>query len=134
MSEFYEIDINMQDKACLVDTLVEMGYKPSVHEDAIQLYGYQGDKRSQKANIVIPRSQVGSASNDIGFENIDGNFVLRISEFDKKQTKRFNIDKLKQIYATKTITKVIKSSGRYSVKSSKVDKNGSNVINVVSFF
>ncbi len=44
-----------------------------VNEKATNLYGYQGDKREQVAEIIIRRKNVGSSSNDIGFkQNEDG--------------------------------------------------------------
>lgn len=60
--------------------------EPVVHKEAQQLEGYHGDKRAQRAHIVIPRAQAGSASNDIGFEKLaDGSIVAHISQYDSGQ-------------------------------------------------
>jgi hypothetical protein len=37
-----------------------------VHDEAVPLYGYQGDVRAQTAHIVIRRQHVGTAANGDG--------------------------------------------------------------------
>jgi hypothetical protein len=62
--------------------------KVEVHDQAQNLYGYQGDVRNQKANIIICRKHISSSANDIGFElQEDGTYAAHISDFDKG---RFN--------------------------------------------
>ena len=135
MSEFHVVEIQFKEKECLVKALEEMGYKPIVHKESVNLYGYQGDKRVQKAHIVIPKSQVGAASNDIGFERTSTGYIMHISEFDERQ-KRFNINKFKQIYASKVVQKNIngKWGKKFSLKSKKVDKHGNIRIVIRSKF
>jgi hypothetical protein len=101
-----------------------LGFRPEIHEEAVNLYGYQGDKREQKAHIVLPRSQVGGSSNDIGFERKeDGKLILHISEFDKRSTK-FNEGKFKQLYAKNKLLKKVKKSGKYHLKGQEVTADG----------
>lgn len=133
MSEFHTIDSEFIDKQCLMDSLAEMGYKPVDHEQSVQLYGYQGDQRTQRANIVIPRSQVGSASNDVGFEFVDGRYRTHISEFDQSMQK-FNLNKLKALYAEKVVEKTIRNSGQYSITSSHREQDGTKVLKISSFY
>lgn len=87
MSEFVQCETKMKDKKSIVEALVEMGFDEShieVHEEAQHLYGYRGDKREQKANIIIRRKHVGGSSNDIGFlKKEDGTYEAIISEFDR---------------------------------------------------
>jgi hypothetical protein len=112
--------------------LKEMGYTPQIHLDkAVNLYGYQGDKRSQKAHIVIPRSQVSSASNDLGWEIVNGKIVMHISEYDQSCNK-FNVGKLKQLYSKNLLVKSItkKWAGKYSIKSKTVDEKGNIKIRI----
>ena len=124
MSEYHEIDIGLKDQECLVKTLEELGYKPQIHADAVALEGYQGDKRKQKAHIVIPRSQVGRASNDVGFELVNGEYILRVSEFDKNK-KKLRPNQLKQLYAKYKVEKTIsRKSTKYKLKSKTVDADG----------
>lgn len=126
MSEYHVIDIEFEDEDSLVSALKELGYNPKVYnEEPVNLYGYQGDKRQQKAHIVIPRSQVGSASNDVGFERQgDGKYIMHVSAYDKGrwagQTK-----KIKQLYAKNRVTKFIsQNAGTYSLTSKTTKKDG----------
>ncbi len=90
-----------------------MGFHPQVSEKAQQLEGYHGDKRKQTAEIIIPRKQVGGASNDVGFKrNADGTFTAIISDYD--QSSNFNLKKqqeLKRIYTEKKAMKEAKANG-----------------------
>ena len=74
-----------------------MGYGPEkveVHDQAVALYGYQGDVRPQKANIVVRRNFVGGAANDVGWElQEDGTYAAQISDFDRhKHNQRWQDD------------------------------------------
>src|SRR5262249_4140325 len=70
----------------LIVALTACGFERSqieVHEQAVPLYGYQGDQRAQTANVVIRRQHVGEAANDVGWEKLpDGTYRAWISEFD----------------------------------------------------
>ena len=75
----------MKNREALILALARSGFSTThieVHDTPQSLYGYQGDKRAQKAHVIIRRRYIGSASNDVGFENVDGTFVAHISEFD----------------------------------------------------
>jgi hypothetical protein len=101
------------DQQCLVEALKEMGYHPQVSEKPQHLEGYHGDKRTQTAEIIIPRKQVGGASNDVGFKrNADGTFTAIISDYDKSSN--FNMAKqkeLKRLYTEKHAMKQAKANG-----------------------
>jgi hypothetical protein len=72
-----------------------MGFKPTRHGSPVQLEGYTGDRRTQTAEIIIPRKQVGAASNDIGFkQQADGTFTAIISDYDSRT---YNADWLKTV-------------------------------------
>ena len=101
-----------------------MGYDPNVFEHPRPLEGYQGDKREQKAHIIIPRKQVGAASNDVGFEKIDGKYITHASQFDKAWREGTKLNKLKQLYGEKVIMKTVSKHSKYSFKSRRVDKEG----------
>jgi hypothetical protein len=54
-----------------------------VHETPQPLVGWLGDRREQKAEIIIRKEHLGAASNDIGFtRNQKGHLVALISDFD----------------------------------------------------
>lgn len=86
MSHYVDIVTQIKDRNALVRALGRLGFKDKVevYEVAQHLYGYQGDKRSQKAHVIIRKRYVGHAANDIGFEKqYDGRFKAHISEFDQ---------------------------------------------------
>lgn len=124
ISEYHVVEIAFKDEGVLIQTLKEMGYEPSIHQNAVNLYGYQGDKREQKAHIVIPRSQVGVASNDVGFEKVDGGFVLHASEYDRSWRNGSTLKQLKQGYAENKLKKTISVLSNYHIFSRKQKENG----------
>lgn len=122
MSEYTTVELEINDPECLKSSLTEMGYVFEEHEVAQNLHGYMGDRRQQKAHVIIRKQYVGSASNDVGFlRKEDGTYELIISEYDrgygKKSSKNF-LHALKQVYATHKIKKKAKALG-YTIKSQK---------------
>lgn len=87
MSHYSRIRSKMKKRSALVKALKDMGFREDqieVHDDAVNLYGYQGDVRQQKANIVIRRKHVGGAANDIGFVRMeDGTYEAIVSDYDR---------------------------------------------------
>ena len=84
MSKFEEMRTVLTEECFLVEALRDLGYTPEICRDGTALYGYMGDERPERAQIVIRRRQLDSASNDIGFVR-DANGVYRalISEYDR---------------------------------------------------
>jgi len=126
MSHFCGIQLLIKDSACLLEALIEMGWKLEqieIHEPATNLYGFEGDKRKDVANIIIRRRFVGSASNDIGFfKESDGNYTAIISEYDRSN--RYGdtwLNKLKQQYGIKVVERQAKLKGMSVKKSTKED-------------
>jgi hypothetical protein len=84
MSKYEEFRTVIADETYLVEALEQLGYKPEVQKSGAPLYGYMGDERSERANVIIRRSQLDSASNDIGFARDEsGHFQAVISEYDR---------------------------------------------------
>ncbi len=117
MSHFVECQTEFHDPQALVAVLVECGFQEpqiEVHEQAVPLYGYQGDARPQKAHIVIRRQHVGSAANDVGWERrADGTYRAWISEYDGRH--RFDQamrNRIKQEYAYQVIARQQRARGR----------------------
>ncbi len=73
-----------KDRECLLNALSECGYSEVEEGEALSLYGYQGDRRPETANIVVRRKFIGGASNDLGFQKTDAGYVPVISEFDQR--------------------------------------------------
>jgi hypothetical protein len=130
MSAYNEIETIYTDQDCLVEALTEMGYKPKVSEKPEHLEGYHGDERAQTAEIIIPRKQVGGASNDVGFKkNANGTFTAIISDYDKSST--FHAKKqaqLKKLYTEKKAIKQAKKNGlKFKGKTETTNKQGQNI-------
>lgn len=73
-----------KDRECLLNALAECGYGTVEEGEALSLYGYQGDRRPETAQIVVRRKFIGSASNDLGFQITDAGYVPVISEYDQR--------------------------------------------------
>lgn len=130
MSAYNEIDTIYSDGDCLVEALKELGYQPQVNEKAQQLEGYHGDKRKETAEIIIPRKQVGGASNDVGFKkNADGTYTAIVSDYDGGSTfTKAKQTKLKALYAEKVSMKQAKKNGlKFMGKKTVTDKSGKTV-------
>jgi hypothetical protein len=84
VSKYLEMTTALTDERYLVEALQELGYAPEVCREGKPLTGYLGDERAERAQIIIRRRQLDSASNDIGFAR-DGSGVYRaiISEYDR---------------------------------------------------
>jgi len=129
MSEYHVCSISLEETQSLIDALIEMGYKPQVSDKPKNLVGYQGDKRKQKAHIIIPRSQITKASNDIGFEKVGKKYIMHVSQYDES-IKSFDVGKLKQLYTKHRLNSVVaRKSSKYKIKNQSVDKKG--VIQIV---
>lgn len=134
MSHYCQIETAFNDQQALIEALtsVERGWELNqieIHQVPQSLFGYHGDERKEKANIIIRRRHVGPAANDIGFiRQDDGSYKAIISEYDKRT--RFNdrfMGKLKIEYACiaverqarqrgKTVTRVPQKDGRVILK------------------
>ena len=117
MSHYVECKPGFKDQQSLIEALIALGFERSqieVHEEAVPLYGYQGDERSQKAHIVIRREHVGPAANDVGWERLsDGTYRAWISEYDARH--RFNPEtqnRIKQEYAYHAVSRQQRAMGR----------------------
>jgi hypothetical protein len=126
MSKYAELKTVFTDGEHLVAALQELGYQPTRHEVPIHLIGYHGDKRPEVAHVVIPRAQIGSASNDVGFVRKDGVYQAIISDYDSRgaiakygtgvipTSTGFNaswLGRLSQVYKEKQTMAVAKSKG-----------------------
>jgi hypothetical protein len=88
MSAYIKFATPMIDQDCLLAALLEVGFgraQIEVHNAPVNLVGYEGAGRSQKAEIVIRRQHVGPASNDIGFHLTPTGYTAIISDFDRQQ-------------------------------------------------
>ena len=77
-------DIVFKDRRLLLAALADLGYTEVEEGEALPLYGYQGDRRPETAELVVRRRHLGSASNDLGFARTPDGFVPLISEYDQR--------------------------------------------------
>ncbi len=77
-------DVLFKDRRLLLAALAELGYTEVEEGEALPLYGYQGDRRPETADIVIRREHIGPLSNDIGFAHTKHGYVPIVSEFDQQ--------------------------------------------------
>jgi hypothetical protein len=78
----------MVDQDCLLQALADLGFtqdRVEVHPTAVPLVGYEGSRRQQRAHVVIRRHEVGTASNDIGFERTPTGFRTHVSDYDQRR-------------------------------------------------
>jgi hypothetical protein len=125
MSHYSEVAIELTDEGCLVTALSRLGFagKVEVHKEAPALYGYQGDVRAQKANVIIRRQHVGRAANDLGFERqADGRYRVWVSDYDRTYNKYDDawLGQLKQGYGIEKVRQEARKKG-YRVSEQKQD-------------
>ena len=103
-------DTAFKDRDCLLNALRECGYAEVEEGESLSLYGYQGDKRKETAQLVVRRKFVGSASNDLGFQKTDAGYIPVISEFDQRTMMQGKfITNLRTNYNLKSAEKLARS-------------------------
>lgn len=107
MSLYCELKTEMRNKEALLGALADMGFtrdKVEVHATPQTLYGFQGDARPEKAEIILRRQFVGALANDIGFaRQKDGSYQAIVSEYDLQTSYGETwLKKLKQNYSVQT--------------------------------
>lgn len=104
---------------------LESDFKAKVSEKPRRLEGYEGDKRTQTAEVIVPRSQVGHASNDIGFKrDSEGNFRAVVSEFDRGKYNQEWLERVEKRYTEVKVMNELRARGytefeRSTVKTDK---------------
>jgi len=117
MSLYCQIKTAMKNQEALIFALMETGLwqreQIEIYDEPQHLFGYRGDLRQDKANIIIRRKNVGMSSNDLGFiKNEDNTYTAIISEFDKTKYSEHWTNKLKQNYAFQAIRLQQEKRGR----------------------
>lgn len=99
----------------MVKALKRVGFTDAqieVHDKSTNLYGYRGDKRPDKANVIIRRKNVGCASNDLGFElQEDGTYRAIISDYDKRRYNDQWMARVNQGYAVEQAKSAFQTNG-----------------------
>ncbi len=77
-------DVIFKDRGLMLAALADLGYSQLEEGDALWLFGYQGDRRPETAEIVVRRRYLGSASNDLGFVRTPAGYIPIVSEYDQR--------------------------------------------------
>jgi hypothetical protein len=129
MSAYSETQTTFKDAELLIAALLEMGISEVRNHvsNPVTLEDWHGNKRPEKADIVIPRRAVGSAANDIGFvKGADGTYGAIISKHDATSNRYDGawLRKLKATYADKGIMRTAARKGLRFVSKKNVTVGG----------
>lgn len=123
MSHYTKVRTAITDQDVLVAALERLGF-PEVesHTEPVALYGFQGDARPERAEVVVRRRHVGAASNDLGFRRVqDGTFEAIISGYDRKRYDAKWLRRLAQRYGHLTALAYAESNG-FEIASEETDE------------
>ena len=125
MSHFTRMRTRLRDAGMLAAALAEVGYRQAeVHDEPQVLYGYRGDARPERAEVIVRRAHIGAASNDIGFaRGPDGSFEAIISEFDRRRHDGRWLARLTQAYGHAAALKYAREHG-YDVMADETERDG----------
>ncbi len=125
MSHYTVIRTRMVDPVALVAALGDLGFVDvEVHDEPQALVGYLGDTRAQRAEVIIRRTHVGEASNDIGFaRQKDGSFEAIVSAFDRRSFDNDWLSGLTRRYAYHATKASLEREG-FGLVSEEADVDG----------
>ncbi|NUU25223.1 MAG: DUF1257 domain-containing protein [Streptomycetaceae bacterium] len=125
MSHFTRVRTALRDPELLVTALASLGFTAvERHDDPQTLYGYRGDARPERAQVIIRRRHVGRLSNDIGFRRgDDGTFEAVISDYDRSRYDRAWLTKLARAYGHAAALRYAADNG-YEIDSDTLEKSG----------
>lgn len=126
MSKYVNFQTKFTDGKLLIEALAAMGLLGIQNHigNPQRLEGFQGDRRSNTADIVIPRHYVGSASNDLGFRrNAQGSYDAIISEYDQHRYNHNWLNKLNVEYAEADLKAKAKKAG-FKLVNTGLKENG----------
>jgi len=125
MSHFTRVRTALRDPELLAKALGAVGLTPEVHEQAQPLYGYQGDVRPERAEVIVRREHLGRLSNDIGFRRaVDGAFEAIVSQFDRQEYGEPWLQRLTQEYGRAATLQYAEHNG-FEVTGEERETDGS---------
>ncbi len=118
MSKYKKIQTQIKDEALLRKALEDVGL-PFEQGEGLALYGFEGDRRRETAEVVIRRRHIGSVANDLGFHRSgDGSYEAIISEYDRCTRDQEILDQVRQRYAYHGVCQKAQAKG-YTVVEQK---------------
>lgn len=136
MSAYKKIECDIVDKDTLLEAIDLLGLKTEVFDEPMHLFGYRGDERPEKAEIIIRRQELNNkftgASNDIGFSWNDKKYDFIISDYDKKM----KLDnRIIQAYVKVALEKALAKQGykiKVSINEEDMQRKTINELNIVA--
>ena len=100
-------DVVFTDRRLLLAALADLGYTEVEEGQALPLYGYQGDRRPETAELVVRFGSLDRASNDLGFARTPAGYVPVISEYDQRTLHQGRLlPALRTAYAERVVEEV----------------------------
>lgn len=126
MSAYAEVKTEFTDGELLIKALEAQGFKPLNCIGKVKnLVGYHGDTRADTADIIIPRAQIGSSSNDVGFKrDATGKYQAIISDYDSTRFNKSWLNKVNVSYQDLWVQQQAKKQGYRAVQVGKKLENG----------
>ena len=124
MSKYQRIQTKFTDEDTLRQALADVCQEPGIQfeaGDALTLYGYRGDPRSERAKYVIRRRHIGRSANDVGFHRTDNGFEVIISEYDQRGRGAVIVREVKRRYARLQVEKLARARG---MRVEEIEDNG----------
>jgi hypothetical protein len=121
MSKYKVIKTTFTDVDLLLEAIEAVGVPCEVAPpgELLPLYGYRGDRRPERANVVIRRRNISVGANDVGFAvQPDGSIGTIISEFDSHSRGQRMVNSITQQYAVLNVTRLAEAGG-YTVCQEK---------------
>lgn len=134
MSKYVEVETKFADPDCLEQALRNLGFKNVIRGSNIPLKAYNDEDRfldgkQVVADIVVPKADVGSASNDLGFQlQKDGSYKMLISDYDIRHKPKIAPENVKKYYAEAVIEKYTKTLGFQMVSNQTQGKSKKIVV------
>jgi hypothetical protein len=95
--------------------------------ESVQLRGYKGDLRKERAHVVVPQQIVntylgGGASNDVGFlRQQDGTYSAVVSAYDQSAWWDRQADRFHSVAMVAELERAAMAEGRYDLKRVECD-------------
>jgi len=128
LSHYSKIETQIVERDSLLQALRDAGYEHvECHDSAQSLFGYQGDVRPEKADVIVRRKYISPESNDIGFRLAeDGTYQAIISEYDQELLGEGWLGRLCQNYAEHAVVNKLKQQG-FEIAERRLDPSTSKV-------
>lgn len=125
MSKYKAIETAFTSREQLIAAIKECyGDVVEVHEvgKGVNLFGYSGDRRQEKADIIVRRAHIEDAANDLGFvTREDGKIDVVISEFDQTSVAASMVRNVTQTYAVNGAIAAAKKKGLKVAEKTRVN-------------